>query len=377
MNKENKHYASIKVIGTGGGGNNAVNRMITAQLDGVEFWSLNTDLQVLNNSMTENVLQLGKDLTRGLGAGSDPEIGRKAAEENIEDIKKAIAGADMLFITAGMGGGTGTGASPVVAKIAKESGALTIGVVTKPFRFEGPVKMKAAEQGVEELRNEVDALIIIPNDKLSQIVEQSTFLQDAFKVADGVLLDGVKGISKLITDPGLINIDFADVKKIMENSGSAMMGRGKSSGTQRAIEAAEAAITSPLLEESITGATGVIVNIAAADLTMNEFQDAANVIYEVIDPNAKVKVGAVVDKNLGDDLLVTVIATGFKPLNRKKIVKKNDDDFFVDNFKDEEELEQASILDNINDNISEEDVIEEDDDDVDELNIPSFLRKRK
>ena len=313
-----KQFANIKVIGLGGGGNNAVNRMVTSGLKGVEFWSVNCDLQAINVSLADHKLQIGSKLTKGLGAGSDPEIGLKAAEESKEDIELALEGSDMVFLTCGMGGGTGTGAAPLIADVARAQGALTIGVVTKPFRFEGPVRMSQAEEGTKLLRDKVDALIVIPNDKLLQVVEKSTTIVDAFKVADDVLRQGVQGIADLITVPGLINLDFADVKTIMKNAGSAMMGIGSGSGENRAVEAAEAAISSPLLEETITGARGVILNVTGGeDLTLHEVNDAAEVIYNAVDPEANIIFGAVIDERLKGEVIITVIATGFKSILSK------------------------------------------------------------
>lgn len=318
MNGNGRNFATIKVLGIGGGGTNAVNRMIGAGVKGVEFWGVNTDLQALSVSLADKKLQLGTTLTRGLGAGANPEIGQKAAEESREDIKEAMRGADMVFLTAGMGGGTGTGASPVVAEVAKEQGILTIGVVTKPFKFEGPIRISQAESGVSLLKEKVDALIIIPNDKLLQVVERQTSIMDAFKVADDVLRQGVKGISDLITVPGLINLDFADVRTIMYEAGSAMMGIGFASGENRAVEAAERAISSPLLEETITGAKGVIFNVTGgSDLTLYEVNDAAEVIYNAVDPDANIIFGAVIDEKLQGEIVITVIATGFKPAEKK------------------------------------------------------------
>ena len=309
-----KHFATIKGFGIGGGGTNAVNRMIGGGLKGVEFWGVNTDSQALNVSLADHKLQLGAKLTKGLGAGSNPEVGQKAADESREDIKLALDGADMVFLTAGMGGGTGTGASPIIAEIAKEMGCLTVGVVTRPFRFEGPVRISQAETGVAMLKEKVDALIVIPNDKLLQVVERKTSIIEAFKIADDVLRQGVKGISDLITVPGLINLDFADVRTIMYEAGSAMMGIGSGSGENRAVEAAEAAIQSPLLEETITGAKGVIFNVTGgSDLTLYEVNEAAEVIYNAVDPDANIIFGAVIDEKLQGDVMVTVIATGFKP----------------------------------------------------------------
>ena len=322
MNEESKRFAVIKVMGVGGGGTNAVNRMIGAGVKGVEFWGVNTDVQALSVSLADNKLQLGSKLTKGLGAGSNPEVGQHAAEESIEEIKKCLDGADMVFITAGMGGGTGTGASPVIAEIARELGALTVGVVTKPFKFEGPIRISQAENGVSILKEKVDALIVIPNDKLLQVVDKRTSIIDAFKIADDVLRQGVKGISDLITVPGLINLDFADVRTIMYDAGSAMMGIGVGSGENRAIEAAEAAISSPLLEETITGAKGVIFNVTGgADLTLYEVNDAAEVIFNAVDPDANIIFGAVIDEKLQGDVMITVIATGFKQLEKRSVMR--------------------------------------------------------
>ncbi len=313
MDKKAIHqYANIKVVGVGGGGGNAVNRMIASSLQGVEFWVVNTDLQALNISLAEHRLQIGEKLTKGLGGGAQPAVGGQAAKESKDDIEAALDGADMVFITAGMGGGTGTGAAPVIANIAKEQGALTVAVVTKPFRFEGPIRAKQAEEGLEHLRSQVDALIVIPNDKLLQVVERVTSLVDSFKIADDVLKQGVQGIADLITIPGLVNLDFADVKTVMANSGSAMMGIGKASGENRAVEAAEKAISSPLLEETINGATGVLLNVSGGEsLTLHEVNDVADIIYSAVDPEANILFGSVIDEALNDEIMVTVIATGF------------------------------------------------------------------
>jgi cell division protein FtsZ len=319
-----KQFANIKVFGVGGAGCNAVNRMVAAGVKGVEFWSVNTDLQSLNVSLADHKLQIGAKLTKGLGGGAIPAIGEQAALESEEDIEMAIEGSDMVFITAGMGGGTGTGAAPVVARIAKNLGALTVGVITKPFRFEGPIRSRQGGEGLENLRSQVDALIVIPNDNLMQLVEKNTSMVDAFKIADDVLRQGVQGIADLITVPGLINLDFADVKTVMLDSGSAMMGIGQATGDNRAIEAAEKAIASPLLEETIHGATGVILNITGGkDMSLHEVHDAADVIYNAVDPEANILFGSVVDENLGNEIVITVIATGFKknenrsPLNQQ------------------------------------------------------------
>lgn len=304
--------ANIKVVGVGGGGGNAVNRMIASGLSGVEFWAMNTDAQVLEMSSAPRKVQLGTKLTNGLGAGGNPSVGEKAAEESREDITVALDSADMVFVTAGMGGGTGTGAAPVVAKIAKEMGALTIGVVTKPFAFEGKRRMTQAIAGLEKLKENVDALIVIPNDKLVEVVQRNTSLKDAFSVVDEVLLSGVQGISDIILVGGLINVDFADVKTVMQNSGSAIMGIGKSSGEGRALEAAKLAIDSKLLECSITGATGVIMNITGgSDMTLFEVNEAASVIHDAVSDDAEFIFGSVVDDRIQGDIQITIIATGF------------------------------------------------------------------
>ena len=304
--------ANIKVIGVGGGGGNAVNRMIESDLSGVEFWSINTDAQALTLAGAPSRLQIGQKLTRGLGAGGNPAIGQKAAEESRDEIATALEGADLVFITAGMGGGTGTGAAPIVAEIAKEIGALTVGVVTRPFVFEGRRRTGQAEQGVEALKSRVDTLIIIPNNKLLEVIPEQTPVQEAFRYADDVLRQGVQGISDIITIPGLVNVDFADVRAVMADAGSALMGIGVSSGKSRAREAAIAAISSPLLECSIEGARGVVFNITGgSDLTLHEVNAAAETIYEVVDPNANIIFGAVIDDRLQGEVRITVIATGF------------------------------------------------------------------
>ena len=306
-------FARIRVVGAGGSGNNAVNYMVGAKVKGVEFIAINSDAQDLHHSLAKKKIHIGKNLTRGLGAGGNPDMGRRAAEETREEINNAIKGSDMIFITCGMGGGTGTGAAPVIAKIARDSGALTVGVVTKPFLFEGQERMRLALQGIEDLKKEVDALIIIPNDRLLAIVDKETTVQNAFQQCDNVLKQAVEGISDLITMPGIINVDFADIRSVMENAGSALMGVGVSTGEKRAEEAAQAAINSPLLEVSITGAKGVLFAIAGGDdLGMLEIQDAARVITESIDPQARVIFGAIKDEKLKkNEIKVTVIATGF------------------------------------------------------------------
>ncbi|MDJ1173343.1 cell division protein FtsZ [Roseofilum capinflatum] len=304
--------AKIKVIGVGGGGGNAVNRMVINEVSGVEFWSINTDAQALVSSAALNRLQIGQKLTRGLGAGGNPAIGQKAAEESRDELATALEGSDLVFITSGMGGGTGTGASAVVAEVAKEVGALTVGVVTRPFTFEGRRRMSQAEQGIEALKSRVDTLIVIPNDKLLSVISEQTPVQEAFRVADDILRQGVQGIADIITVPGLVNVDFADVRAVMADAGSALMGIGGGSGKSRAREAAIAAISSPLLESSIDGAKGVVLNITGgSDLTLFEVNAAAEVIYEAVDPNANIIFGAVIDEKLQGEIRITVIATGF------------------------------------------------------------------
>lgn len=306
-------FARIRVVGVGGSGNNAVNYMVNSKVKGVEFIAVNSDAQDLHHSLAKKKIHVGKNLTRGLGAGGNPDMGRRAAEETREEIANAIKGSDMIFVTGGMGGGTGTGAAPIIAKIARESGALTVGVVTKPFLFEGQERMRLALQGIEELKKEVDALITIPNDRLLAIVDKETTVRNAFEMCDNILKQAVEGISDLITMPGIINVDFADIRSVMENAGSALMGVGVSSGEKRAEEAARSAINSPLLEVSITGAKGVLFAIAGGDdLGMLEIQDAARVITESIDSHAKVIFGAIKDDKLKkNEIKVTVIATGF------------------------------------------------------------------
>jgi len=321
---EGTNQANIKVVGVGGGGGNAVNRMIAAGLDSVDFWALNTDIQVLKMTSASKTIQLGNRLTNGLGAGGDPQKGEKAAEESKEEIMEALDGADMVFITAGMGGGTGTGAAPVVAQIARQMGALTVGVVTKPFSFEGRRRMNQANAGLEKLRENVDSLIVIPNDKLIEVVERRTTIREAFYVVDEILLRGVQGICDIITTPGLINVDFADVKSVMSMSGSALMGIGRGSGEGRALEAARIAVNSPLLETSIHGASGVIFNVTGGpDMTIHEVYEAAEVIHESVLDDAIVIFGAVVDDRIQGEVQITVIATGFdlKPMGKEKTLE--------------------------------------------------------
>ena len=306
------NIAKIKVIGVGGGGCNAVNRMINSGVSGIEFWTVNTDAQALANVATDNTLQIGQKLTRGLGAGGNPAIGQKAAEESRDEVAASLEEADLVFITAGMGGGTGTGAAPVVAEVAKEAGALTVGVVTRPFTFEGRRRTSQAEEGIAALQTRVDTLIVIPNDKLLSVISEQTPVQEAFQAADDILRQGVQGISDIITIPGLVNVDFADVRAVMADAGSALMGIGVGSGKSRAREAAIAAISSPLLESSIDGASGAVFNITGgSDLTLHEVNAAAEIIYEAVDPNANIIFGAVIDERLQGEVQITVIATGF------------------------------------------------------------------
>lgn len=305
-------FANIKVIGVGGGGSNAVNRMIDSGLQGVDFLVANTETQALDNSKADIKIKLGEKLTKGLGAGANPQVGEEAAQESREEITKALSGSDMVFVTAGMGGGTGTGAAPIVAECAREMGALTVGVVTKPFTFEGKRRKNQADKGIEMLTSKVDTIIVIPNDKLLQVVDKKTPLNEAFRTADDVLRQGIKGISDLITVPGLINLDFADVKTIMTNQGEALMGIGIGEGENRAVDAAKMAINSPLLETSIEGAKGILLNITGSgDLSLFEINEAAEIISEAADPEANIIFGSVIDENLGDRVQITVVATGF------------------------------------------------------------------
>ena len=314
-----EHMASIKVIGVGGGGCNAINRMVDTGIKGADFYAINCDVQALKNSRTENTLQIGQNLTRGLGAGADPETGRQAAEESKEDIGMLVEGADLVFIAAGMGGGTGTGASPIVAEMARGAGALTVGVVTKPFGFELRKRAQIAERGIADLEQKVDTLIVIPNDRLLSIIEKRTPLMEAFRYADDVLRQGIQGITDLITQPGLINLDFADVRRVMTDAGSALMGIGKGSGENRAADAAHKAISSPLLEATIEGARGVIFNIyGGPDLSMYEVNEAAELISKAVDPDAEVIFGATIEENMNSEVRVTVLATGFGSRARER-----------------------------------------------------------
>ncbi len=375
------HLATLKVIGVGGGGNNAVNRMIDHGMNNVEFIAINTDGQALNLSKAESKIQIGEKLTRGLGAGANPEIGKKAAEESREQIEDAIQGADMVFVTAGMGGGTGTGAAPVVAKIAKEMGTLTVGVVTRPFGFEGRKRSTQAAAGVESMKAAVDTLIVIPNDRLLDIVDKSTPMMEAFKEADNVLRQGVQGISDLIAVSGEVNLDFADVKTIMSNQGSALMGIGVSSGENRAVEAAKKAISSPLLETSIVGAQGVLMNITGGEsLSLFEAQEAADIVQDAADEDVNMIFGTVINPELQDEIVVTVIATGFEDKPTSQGRKASSTGFGTSATSStstqtstprEESFSQSSSSSRSSESVSERSHTTKDDD------IPSFIRNRE
>lgn len=327
---ESTNPAQIKVVGVGGGGNNAVNRMIEADVKCVEFIAINTDKQDLALSHAAQKIQIGEKITRGLGAGAVPEVGKKAAEESRDEIAQAVKGADMVFVTAGMGGGTGTGAAPIVAEVAKEAGILTVGIVTKPFWFEGKTRQKNSDMGIENLMKSVDTLVVIPNDKLLEVAENRTPLTESFKMADDILRQGVQGISDLISRPGLISLDFADVKTIMKDTGFAHMGIGRATGENRAEEAAKKAIHSPLLETTIEGAKGVILNVTGgADLGILEVKTAAELVEEAADADANIIIGAIIDETLGDELQITVIATGFKGVVPSHEEKKEENNMFA------------------------------------------------
>ena len=358
--------ATIKVIGVGGAGNNAVNRMIEAGIRNVEFIAVNTDRQTLNESKAGSKIQIGEKLTRGLGAGANPDIGAQAAEESKAEIAEILKGADMVFVTAGMGGGTGTGAAPVVAATAKELGILTIGVVTKPFTFEGKKRLAQAERGVASLKGKVDTLVVIPNDKLLQVIDRKTSMIEAFRMADDVLRQGVQGISDLISVPGIINLDFADVKTIMLNQGMAHMGIGSASGENRAEDAAKQAIQSPLLETSIEGARGIIINITGgSDMGLHEINTAAELVQRSADPEANIIFGAVVDDSLGDELQITVIATGFEKEEEKRPGSQYEN-IVADAWRKRNMGTTASTTTSNNSDNNQND-----------LDIPTFLRKNK
>jgi cell division protein FtsZ len=319
MSQTGNYLAVLKVAGVGGGGTNAVNRMVDAGLSGVEFIAVNTDAQALLMADADIKIQVGAEVTRGLGAGADPEIGLAAAQESRDELKEALKGADMVFITAGEGGGTGTGGAPIVAEIGQEIGALTVGVVTRPFGFEGRKRAEQAERGIDQLRDRVDTLIVIENDRLLQVVERQTSVVEAFGMADDILRQGVQGITDLITEPGLVNLDFADVRTIMRDAGSALMGIGRASGENRAAEAARSAVSSPLLEASIEGATGILLNVTGgSEIGLFEVNEAAEVVTGAADQNANVIFGAVIDDSMGNDVQVTVIATGFGGQSRRR-----------------------------------------------------------
>ena len=319
MSQTGNYLAVLKVAGVGGGGTNAVNRMVDAGLAGVEFIAVNTDAQALLRTDADVKIQIGAEATRGLGAGADPEIGLAAAQESRDELKEALKGADMVFITAGEGGGTGTGGAPIVAELGQEIGALTVGVVTRPFAFEGRKRAEQAERGIDQLRDRVDTLIVIENDRLLQVVERQTSVVDAFRMADDILRQGVQGITDLITEPGLVNLDFADVRTIMRDAGSALMGIGRASGENRAAEAARIAVSSPLLEASIEGATVILLNVTGgSDIGLFEVNEAAEVVTGAADQNANVIFGAVIDDSIGDEVQVTVIATGFGGQGRRR-----------------------------------------------------------
>jgi cell division protein FtsZ len=372
---EENHLAKIKVIGIGGGGGNAINTMISSGLEGVEFIAANTDAQALRNSLAPIKIQIGATITRGLGAGSDPDIGRRAALEDVDKFSELLEGADMVFITAGLGGGTGTGGAPIIAEVAKQLGALTVGVVTKPFLFEGRKRSVQAENGWKELKERVDTLITIPNQRLLNVVERKTSFQDAFKLADDILKQAVKGISDIIVVPGLINVDFADVRTIMSGTGMALMGTGSARGENRAVEAAQKAVSSPLLEESsIEGATGVLINITGGpDLTLYEINEATSLIYETVHEEAHIIFGSVIDGDIGEEVRVTVIATGFgeykKPVEEPRtrlrpLPARDEEELMIEANERKKAIPYASSrypqpsIDNTN------------------LDIPAFLRKK-
>lgn len=379
-------FAKIKVLGVGGGGNNALNSMISdSKIQGVEFIAVNTDLQALLANNADIKLQIGERVTKGLGSGANPEIGQAAAEESRDKIRDLLAGTDMVFITAGEGGGTGTGAAPIIASVAKEVGALTVAVVTKPFLFEGTRRMVQAEEGIEKLKKEVDTLIVIPNQRILDVIKKEDTLLNAFRMADSVLSQGVQSISDLITIPGLINVDFADVKTVMCNAGSALMGIGTASGDKRAIVAAKQAVSSPLLEISIDGARGILFNISAGkNLTMSEVNDAANIISAAADPDANIIFGATIREDLGEDIKISVIATGFDENRRRMqsfVTRVNPNYFSRPVAQSEPELPEpvveevpeqlpVSLRDKLH--IKHREVTIEDD-----LDIPTFLRKRQ
>jgi cell division protein FtsZ len=363
--------AKIKVIGVGGGGGNALSSMITeGGIKGVDFVAVNTDAQALLNNKANIKIQIGENLTKGLGSGGDPEIGRQAAEESRERIKEELSGVDMVFITCGEGGGTGTGAAPVVAEVAKEQGALAVSVVTRPFEFEGSKRKLTADEGIEKLKEKVDTLIVVPNQRILQVIDKKTPILEAFNKIDEVLHQGVKGIAELITTPGLINVDFADVKTIMSNAGTALLGMGIGSGDKRAMAAIKQAISSPLLDVSIEGARGVLFNIVGGpDLTMNEVDEAASIIAKTVDPDADIIFGAVIDEKMIDQIKITLIATKFDQNRIKLFQFKKETPVSV---KSEEKPEIETMEKEMEENLNEEDLMAEDS----EFDIPAFLRKK-
>lgn len=377
-------FARIKVIGVGGSGNNAISRMIGGRIKGVDFIAVNTDAQALHHSQATEKIHIGRSLTRGLGAGMNPELGRAAAEESKKDIEKVLKGSDMVFITCGLGGGTGTGAAPIIAEVSREIGALTVAVVTKPFTFEGAERGRIAEEGLEQLKNKVDTIIVVPNERLLQIIDKKTSLIDAFKTVDNILKQAVQGISDLITIPGIVNVDFNDVKTIMKDAGSALMGIGVASGENRAVEAAKAAINSPMLELSIDGAKGVLFNISGgADLGMIEINEAARIITSSIAPDAKVIFGAVIDDSMKKgELKITVIATGFgtdgrmaSPTFKEKKIEKTLDEILPSEKlyeKIEEKPEEKPFEPKVKKFDPKVDAIQS----SDELDVPAFIRKK-
>ncbi|MEA3398201.1 MAG: cell division protein FtsZ [Patescibacteria group bacterium] len=379
-------FAKIKVVGVGGGGNSAINRMIDAGVKGVDFLAVNTDVQALHYNKANNKIHIGKSITRGLGAGMSPELGKQSAEESQNDIRDALKDADMVFVTCGLGGGTGTGATPIVAEIARDLGALTVAVVTKPFAFEGVQRKNIAERGLNELSDKVDTIITIPNDKLLQVIDKKTSLLDAFSVVDDVLQQGVAGIAELITVPGLINVDFADVKAVMSNAGSALMGIGQASGENKAIEAAKGAINSPLLEMSIDGARGVLFTVTGGtNMGMNEVNEAAKIITASADDEAKIIFGTVIDAKLKDEIKITVVATGFdykvdsarepaaaneRPYTPNTFINNKDKKENISNKKSKRHSLKAAQ----SEPAAKKSIAQDDEDD--ELGIPAFIRKK-
>jgi len=374
-------FAKIKVLGVGGSGGSAIKRMIDSRIRGIEFIAINTDAQALHHSNAPHKVHIGKMTTRGLGAGMNPELGRASAEENQDEIHDILKGSDMVFITCGLGGGTGTGASPIIAEIARDVGALTVAVVTKPFSFEGAQRMQIAESGLNELADKVDTLITIPNDRLLQIIDKKTTLLDSFAIVDDVLKQGVQGIADLITVPGLINVDFADVKSIMENTGSALMGIGQASGENRAVDAAKAAVDSPLLELSIDGAKGILFTVTGGpNLSMYEVNEAARVITSSADPDAKIIFGSVIDESMGDEVKITVIATGFGKGSSQPVKKIESTPLspFEDSTpsQKEEVFKKANVDQENKIKKTTEKKVPEKTKEEEELEIPAFIRKK-